>query len=66
MIVKLKTNWKPISIEIDKTPAKCKGCWKEIFWGKTENWKSMPVSVMWNGDYVLHFFDCSKAKEFKK
>jgi len=48
------------------SPEYCKGCGKEIIWTKTKNGKMMPVSELGNGKFVSHFYDCPKAKIFKK
>ena len=70
MKIQLKLKVGSISVEVPEdfmqyaTP--CKGCGKRIYWAKTENGKSMPVSQLANGDYVSHFFDCPDAKKFKK
>ena len=47
-------------------PSFCEGFGKEIFWGKTKAGKNMPISELGNGKFVSHFFDCPKAKSFRK
>jgi len=45
---------------------KCRGCGKDIFWITGKNKKPMPISRLGNGDLVSHFYDCSKANQFRK
>jgi hypothetical protein len=45
---------------------KCSGCGKDILWSLTKNHKPMPISQLGDGSWVSHFFDCSKAKSFRK
>ena len=44
----------------------CKKCGKVIYWGKTENGKSMPLSKRPDGKYICHFADCPNANYFRK
>lgn len=69
MKIKVKTNTGFIELETDKPfleKSRCRGCGKEIYWGKTKNGKAMPVSVLGNGDMVSHFYDCPKQGNFRK
>lgn len=40
----------------------CKRCGKEMFWVKTKNGKSAPITLK----LINHFADCPKADEFRK
>ncbi len=68
MKFQIKTNNGSIEVETEKPymeNSKCRGCGKEIFWAKTKGVKNMPISMLGNGDLVCHFYDCSKANNFR-
>lgn len=53
-----------VDFELDK--GRCKGCHKKIYWATTENAKKMPIIQEPDGSYVSHFYNCPKAKDFRK
>ena len=69
MKIKLKTNQGYQTIDtptFEMGVCKYPECRKIIFWIRTKNGKSMPVSRLRNGDLVPHWFDCPGAKKFRK
>lgn len=53
-----------VDFTIDKS--RCKGCYKQIFWASTCNGKKMPICQNEKGEWISHFYDCPKSKDFRK
>lgn len=66
MEVKIAKGTIEVEPEFACSPSYCKGCGKEIIWVKTKKDKRMPVSELADGTFVSHFYDCPKAKNFRK
>lgn len=71
MTIEIKMSRGVQNVEVMGTPrttkkVNCRGCGKEIFFAKTSKGKWLPVSQLGDGTFVAHFFDCPKAKTFRR